>query len=214
MKGIRVAHTWLWFSKNRTCYPINSIIKQECKQRKPLPLKSRLRIGTFIAKCYFVLLVNTQKGKMQEQNAMKIGEVSRSLDVSTQTVRNYLRLAPDQFSGEAVRKSNKQFTPQDIAVLQEIKYLVSEGVKYKNVADQLPLIPEIVENIGPEPDQPQEQYALQPVEFFDHFKIMLEQMQLEHGITISAKDQTIATLQAENDWLKRPFWQKWFGSPA
>lgn len=140
---------------------------------------------------------------------MKIGEAAEELNVTGQTVRNYLRLAPNQFSSEAVRKSNKQFSPQDIAVLRNIQSLVGEGVKYKDVGDQLPPIPEIIE---PEPDQPQEQYALQPIEFFEHFRIMLEQMQHEHGITITAKDQTIATLQTENAWLKRPFWQKWFSS--
>ena len=145
---------------------------------------------------------------------MKIGQVSKALDVSTQTIRNWLKLAPDQFSSEAVQKSNKQFTPQDIAVLQNIQRLVSEGVKYKNVVDQLPPIPEIVDSFEPDPDQPQEQYALQPLEFFDHFKIMLEQIQHEHEITLASKDETIATLQAENDWLKRPFWLKWFGSPG
>ena len=145
---------------------------------------------------------------------MKIGQVSKALDVSTQTIRNWLRTAPDQFSSEAVQKTNKQFTPQDIAVLQNIQRLVSEGVKYKDVTDQLPPIPEIVDSFEPDQDQSQEQNALQPIEFFDHFKIMLEQIQHEHEITLASKDQTIATLQAENDWLKRPFWRKWFGSPG
>ena len=158
---------------------------------------------------------------------MRIGEVAKQLDVTTATVRNWIKLFGDEYlSDQANKKNGKRFTPSDVATLREIQRLLHDGLRYEDIPHQLQPIPEIMTNDTfegaaqqpfdiPDPTVDREN-AIQPLEFFENF---INQMTTQHEREIVAKDEMInelkgdkTRLQAENDELRRaqrPFWEKW-----
>ena len=147
----------------------------------------------------------------------KPGEIAKTLDVSTVTIRNYVREFSQFLSPSATAKTNRKFTPEDVRTLTLATSLLRDGSTYDEVRQQLterlPLEGDVFE--GKEPEETyQEPSAIQPLEFFQAF---VDQLSAEHQATITAKDETIETLkedkerlQAEVDWLRLPWYKKLF----
>jgi DNA-binding transcriptional MerR regulator len=68
----------------------------------------------------------------------KIGDVANFLDVSGQTVKNWVSAFPDYFSESAQRNFSKRFTPQDLERLIEIQTLRNQGRQLDEINDLLP----------------------------------------------------------------------------
>ena len=156
---------------------------------------------------------------------MRIGEVAKQLDVTTATVRNWIKLFGDEYlSDQANKKNGKRFTPSDVATLGEIQRLLHDGLRYEDIPHQLQPIPEIMTNDTfeganqqpfdvPDPTVAREN-AIQPLEFFTDF---IDKMTDQHQREIQAKDALIdelkddkTRLQNEVDRLRLPWWEKLF----
>ncbi len=68
----------------------------------------------------------------------KIGDVANFLDVSGQTVKNWVGAFPDHFSESAQRNFSKRFTPQDLEMLIEIQTLRNQGRQIEEINELLP----------------------------------------------------------------------------
>jgi len=166
---------------------------------------------------------------------MKIGEAAKSLGVTTQTIRNYLKIDPRLLTSEATQEKNKRFSDKDIYILAKIKKLVDKGVKYKDIPAELLKEPIIVEYPDPdeppltepeimdEPpvDEPEFEYkstSIAPIEFFEN---LFNEITTGHKREIDAKNQYIESLESDKAKLESrveelehklytPWWQKIF----
>ena len=144
----------------------------------------------------------------------KIGDVATDLDVSLQTVRNWLKLGDEYFSESATRPTGKRFTPSDIQQLQTIKSLLADGLTYEDIPTRLSPAPQVVEILDDHQEPPTTNQdatsALQTLELMQYINDMLEQQQKTYNQTINAKDETIQVLKDEIERLRRPWWKRLF----
>ena len=141
----------------------------------------------------------------------KIGDVAHGLEVSLQTVRNWLKMGDEYFSQNATKTTGKRFTPADIQQLQRIKSLLGEGLTFEDIPARLPAFPQVVDHQDP----PEQTAAIQPTEYLDQLMAILDQQAQTYQVTISAKDETIQVLRSENERLRDelersrlPWWKR------
>jgi len=138
------------------------------------------------------------------ENTKRIGDVADILQVSTQTIRNWLRLGDDFFTEAATRQHGKRFAAADLDQLKRIQRLLSEGFILDQIKTMLPAAPQIVDILeDPQPPATDHQPTNAPIEVF-------------WSVTLAAKDETIAILKEENqrlrdeiENLRKPWWRRW-----
>lgn len=161
-----------------------------------------------------------------EGKHLKPGAIAKTLGVSTATVRNYVHEFQKFLSPAATSDTNRRFTEKDVQVLRLVRSMLNEGESYEQVRqylETLPLEGDVFEGDvfeGFEQEQPFQEVpsAIQPLEFFTKF---VEQLTEEHKSTIQAKDETIENLKADKerlqeeiDWLRLPWFIRWFRKPG
>lgn len=149
-------------------------------------------------------------------NDIKIGETARMLDVTSATVRNWLKEFGKYLSPTANNHRRKRFTPSDIATLKKIKALLDEGLTYAEVPDNLDvaeyadvLEPEAFKDWTPQAEQPQVN-AIATIEVFEFITQSLNAQAEQHQREIAAKDETIKLLREELERARLPWWKKLF----
>ena len=146
----------------------------------------------------------------------KPGEIAKTLGVSTVTVRNYVREFQQFLSAGATGDTNRRFTPEDVRTLKVASTLLRDGFTYEQVRSQLeehlPMEGDILDTEEPHQEEPHQETpsAIQPLEFFTRFVDALRQEHQAHVDTLKAEN---ARLQAEVDWLRQPFFVRWFRKP-
>jgi len=163
----------------------------------------------------------------------RMREVSEQLGVSSQTVRNYLKLGPEYFSERATHPSRKRFTAEDVVTLRVIRDHLANGLTYDDIPDRLtPAAPRVIDHgqtIGredhepdPEPDQPTKRDQQQTTDLAIQYEPIIAAQQQ----TIMSKNEFIEELKTDKDRLqrevdqlkedldrsKRPWWSRLFGN--
>ena len=151
------------------------------------------------------------------------GEVSKTLDVTGATLRNYTKQFTQFLSPGATTKTRKRFNPEDIETLKTAKSLLNAGLTYGQVWQRLneqPLTGDVIDESQPEPEpqpepssedfQPNDISAIQTREFYERF----------FKPALDAKDETISELKTDKERLQRqlnfqrlPWFRKWFNEP-
>lgn len=151
------------------------------------------------------------------------GEVSKTLDVTGTTLRNYVKQFSQHLSPDATRKTRKRFSPKDIKTLKTAKSFLDAGLTYSQVSERLEsqaVTGEVLEDFQPETDpqpepssedfQPNDISAIQTREFYERF----------FKPALDAKDETIHELRSDKERLQRqlnyerqPWFRKWFTEP-
>ena len=147
------------------------------------------------------------------------GEVSKTLDVTGATLRNYVKQFKPFLSENATKKTRKRFSPEDIQILKTAKSFLDAGLTYEQVSERLETLPALGEVIDePEPETifedipPAEEptTAIQTREFYEQFFLP----------ALDAKNETIQELKSDKERLQRqlnyerlPFFRKWFSKP-
>ena len=145
------------------------------------------------------------------QNLQTPGQLSKTLGITTATLRNYVQHFGQYLSDGAKKKTRKRFTPEDVQLLHYAKSLLDNGNTYQETLDLLetqPIEGEILEDFqpfeqDPEPAPIPETSAIQTAEFYEQFVKPM----------IDAKDETIEILRKENAWLRTPWYKKIFRDP-
>lgn len=133
------------------------------------------------------------------QNKQTPGQLSKSLDITTATLRNYVKHFGQFLSPDAQRKSRKRFNPDDVQTLRYAKSLLDDGLTYAETLDQLesqPLEGEVLDDLPPIDLPPATEIpssAIQTKEFYDQF----------FKPALDAKDETISELKEDKDRLQR-----------
>lgn len=160
------------------------------------------------------------------ENRKTAGELSKTLGITTATIRNYVSKFGQFLSPDATRKTRKRFSPEDVQILMAAKSLLNDGLTYDQVVNQLenqPLEGEVIDDLPPE-TQPEDipaadeiPSAIQSIEFFSQ---VIDQLTEQHKSVISAKDETITGLKKDKDrlqmeisWLRLPWYKKLFRDP-
>ena len=151
------------------------------------------------------------------------GEIAKTLNVTTATLRNYAKKFAPFLSKDATGETNRRYTPEDVETLKLASSLLRDGLTYEQVRSQLqerPVTGEVIEDetTGPEPPEdtppedtePEPAVSMQTLEFFEKFV----------QPALSAKDETIEILQRdkerllrENAWLRLPWYRRLFTKP-
>lgn len=148
-----------------------------------------------------------------------VGQIAKQMEISRQTLRNWISEFGEFLSPGARRKTRKKFTENDVLMLGAIRrFLQEENLTYTQarqaMRDYTPepeiLEPEYTPNPDPDPDPGQAGQALQTLDLFAN---MLEGLQTEHDQTIAAKDDHIRTLKNELAWRRLPWYKKLFRDP-
>lgn len=170
--------------------------------------------------------------KEQAKPLLKTGSVSKVLGVSTVTIRKYTTEFQEYLSPSTRNETSRHFTPEDVQVLKTARQLLKEGYNYEDarqlLPERLPVEGEVMEGAEggfrvedtfhqEEPPGAPSAGAIAPLEFFQSFVDALKE---EHRTTNQAKDEHIETLKAENlrlqaeiEYLRLPFFVKWFRKP-
>lgn len=162
----------------------------------------------------------------------RIKDVSDQLSVSSQTIRNYLKLGPEFFSERATHPTRKRFDDDDIRQLLTIKQLLEDGHTYDQIPDQLSQAARIID-INYDVDQVQPPEDTETETPPEDTPPPPTDLAIQYEPIIAAQQQTIQTLndhintlksdkdrlQSENDRLredldhsKRPWWSRLFGN--
>ena len=141
----------------------------------------------------------------------KIGDVATDLDVSLQTVRNWLKLGDEYFSESATRQTGKRFAPSDIQQLQTIKSLLADGLTYEDIPTRLSPAPQVVEILDDHQEPPTtNQDATSALQLIELTQYVIDQQKETFQVTLDAKDETIQVLKDEIERLRRPWWKRLF----
>jgi DNA-binding transcriptional MerR regulator len=147
------------------------------------------------------------------------GKVAEILAVSGMTLRNYVKEFSEFLSPQAVKKTGRRFTDQDIRTLQIAASILRDGFTYDQAREQLaeqPLEGEVIDDFPPE-TQPEDippfeeiPNALQTLEFYEKFI----------QPALDAKDQTIDELKKDKErmqkelaWLRLPWYRRILAKP-
>ena len=134
--------------------------------------------------------------------AYKPGEVSNYLDIPSSTLRRYARLFGKYLSPSAQGR-RRQYTEQDLEILQKIKTASAEGVPIEEIGpllDEMPIDHQPIEDDTAEPPS-----SIIPMEI----RRDLERIIKQDEITNDKLDQILERLgQIEN---KPSFWDRILG---
>jgi len=147
---------------------------------------------------------------------MRIRKVASTLQVSTQTIRNWVNKFGDFLSSEATQQNNKLFSNNDVAMLQKVKQLSSEGYTWDEITNLLPdptIAGEVIED--PQLDTDPQRSNQDTTNAITVLQDQLEQIKILVDVTIKSKDETIEILKDENkrlrdeiEHLKKPLWKR------
>jgi len=160
----------------------------------------------------------------------RISDVSKDLGVSSQTIRNYLKIGDKFFSPTATRKTRKLFTAEDIVQLRSIKSHLAEGVSYVDIPDYLMPAPQVVDT-GKDTQEPEVTPEIETPKtsaIERQYQQLLTAQQLGHEREIkrieneiTSKNEFIDYLQRDNDRLRQdntnlrlPWYRRLFGDRA
>lgn len=154
------------------------------------------------------------------QNKQTPGQLSKMLDVTGATLRNYVKHFGQYLSDDAQKKTRKRFNPDDVQTLRYAKSLLDDGYTYDEAVTKLetqPLEGEVLDDLPPFEDESQDAppadeipSAIQTREFYEQF----------FKPALDAKDQTINLLEQDKNRLQReltflrlPWYRKLFRDP-
>jgi DNA-binding transcriptional MerR regulator len=123
----------------------------------------------------------------KRKNMHKIGDAAKLLDVSGQTVKNWINAFPGSFSDSAKRNFGKRFNDQDLKRLVDIQTFRSDGRQLDEIKDMLPTVPEINYDHPPSLDQFSDMMRGPEVMTRRDAEALLEML----DATIQAKDEVI-----------------------
>lgn len=146
-------------------------------------------------------------------------QMAKAIDVSPQTLRNYIREFGDFLSDEAqATKKARRFDAKDIAILRRANDLLKEGNKYEKVRSMLPAVADIV---GEEVEHPSSEEggssdgAMVNSKDVAQLQAMLEIHIEKHDAIVAGKDELLAEkdkrideLRVELAYERAPFYRK------
>jgi len=148
----------------------------------------------------------------------RIGDVSKSLGVSSQTIRNYLKLGDQYFSETASRQTGKRFTAEDVVTLRAIKSHLDNGLMYEDIPERLTPAVRVIDDGQSEPGYQQEPSKDTPEPTTD-LAPRYEQTIAAQQQTIILQNDYIEHLKSENERLhneldnvRLPWFRRWFGN--
>jgi len=140
--------------------------------------------------------------------AKRIKDVATELNVSSQTIRNYLRLGDQYFSEDATHPTRKRFNNSDIRQLQRIKQLLDTGLTYEDIPDELTPAARVIHNghdVGQEDtdtDQTPEDTPPEDTQKTTDLAIQYEPIIAAQQQTIQTLNDHINTLKSDKDRLQ------------
>ena len=160
------------------------------------------------------------------ENSQTAGEISKTLGITTATLRNYVKHFGQHLSPDAARKTRKRFTADDLQTLKVAKTLLDDGLTYDQVSEQLEILRaqcEVIDDFQPEnqpEDIPQEEETPSAIQSIEFFSQIIDQLTEEHKTALQAKDSHIESLEKNQDrlqkeisWLRLPWYKKLFRDP-
>ncbi len=127
---------------------------------------------------------------------LKLTPVAQELQVSIQTVKNWVKAFPAHFSDTAQRKTNKRYTPADMETLERInQFRQVDGLSIEEIKEILPVIPQDFE--------PEQTGEVQTQEVSQLMANMWATFEHQHNESMQAKNETIEVLREENKRLKK-----------
>jgi len=157
------------------------------------------------------------------------GEVSKTLDVTGATLRNYVKNFALFLSPDATRKTRKRFSPEDVDTLLTAKSLLNTGLTYGQVSERLetqPLEGEVIDETSPAgsgstfEDIPPAEEQTTAIELLDWFENVLERQKEQHQTALDIQTQHIESLKSDKERIQRqlnferlPWWRKWRTEP-
>jgi len=157
--------------------------------------------------------------------AKRIGEVAERLEVSSQTIRNWLNLGEELYSEAAQRQYGKRFSPSDIEQLERVQSFLYEGYRLDQIKNMLPAAPQVVEIFEDQPPPSQQDSSqsreLQTPAIMEQFLQLINQQAEEHQRELErlerSTNRTIEVLESENQRLREelerarlPWWRRLF----
>ena len=150
---------------------------------------------------------------------LKIGETAREIEVTSATIRNWVKEFGEFLSPSATSQRRKRFTPSDIDTLKNIKKLRNDGFTYSEIHDEIFTVTTgevlgveemITEETHKEQLQQPQDNAIAIPEVFEFINQALNNQTLQHEREIKAKDETIQLLREELKRARLPWWKKLF----
>jgi len=143
---------------------------------------------------------------------MKIGETARIIDVSTATIRNYVKAFEPYFSETAKRKHGKNFTNQDIQTLRTIRQHLDNGLTYEETAEYLTFTPEIIHGQEDptffESAAVANENAITLPQVADFVQQAIDNAAAQHQREIDALNRLIEKLETDLENARKPWWKR------
>jgi len=148
------------------------------------------------------------------------GETAKTLQVSGMTLRNYVKEFAPVLSETATRKNGRQFSAGDVQTLKKANSLLSQGMTYKQVLEQLesekPLEGEVLEEDWEEAPSAEDERPGTAIGTIEFLTMFMEQTQE----TLDAKEELISELRNDKErlekelkWERLPWYRKLFQTP-